>query len=169
MEVYKTLAATATPTAGAVAGVAGLLEAATGAGVWRLDLSVAQGSPRLQATPRLSLILGCEDPSGPADFGFVLPPWRQELEALLRRCALQGLPFDHEVQVQAAGRRLWARVLGQAVMDTAQRAYQIEGVMLIAEPQGAEDEALLTLDAEGRINFANPAAERVLGLAVTAL
>ena len=169
LEAHETLAATATPTAAAVAGVAGLLETATGAGVWRLDLSSAPGSPRLRASPRLSLILGCEDPSGPADFGFVLPPWRQELEALLRRCAVQGLPFDHEVQVQAAGRRLWARVLGQAVMDTAQRAHQIEGVMLIAEPQGAADDALLTLDADGRINFANPAAERVLGLAVTVL
>ena len=142
--------------------MADLLEQASGAGVWRLDLAPAQGSPRLQVSPRLSLILACEDLSGPADFGFVVPPWREELEALVRRCALQGLPFDHEVLVRVAGRRLWARVLGQAVLDAQHRVRQLEGVLLIAEPQQAACAALLTLDAQGQINFVNSAAERLL-------
>ena len=164
LEAHETCPATAA----AVAGVAGLLEAATGAGVWRLDLT-ATGAPRLHASPRLALILGGEDPSGPTDFSFVLRPWREELELLVRRCALQGLPFDHEVQVQAAGRCLWARVLGQAVVDADQRARQLEGVLLVTEPQAAAGGALLTLDAQGRINYVNPATERLLGQSESAL
>ncbi len=150
-------------------GVAGLLEEAAGAGLWRFDLAPVGGVPRLHASPRLLLLLASEDPAGPADFGFVLPPWREEVESLVRRCIQLGLPFDHEAQVQAGGRRLWARMLGHALRDEGGRVRRVEGVVQLIEPQGLQAEALITLDAQGRINFLNAQAERLLGRPAIAL
>ncbi len=169
------------------AAVARLLEEVAGAGLWRLALAPAGGAWRLQVSPRLAWLLASEDtpeekredirediredtrvgPAGPVDFSFVLAPWREEVESLVRRCLQLGLPFDHEVQVQAGGRRLWARLLGQPVPDAAGPLRRVEGVLQVIEPQGREAQALLTLDAQGRINFLNGAAERLLGRPAT--
>ncbi len=142
------------------AGPADLLEEVAGAGLWRLQ--VRDG--RLQGSPRLALLLGTPGGQVPPDFRFIAPPWRGEIESLVRRCAVQGLPFDHEVQLlDAQGRRAWARVMGLAGRDAAGQVAQVDGVVQVIEPHGAFAGALLTVDAQARLNYVNPSAERLLG------
>ncbi len=147
------------------AGMAALLEEAAGAGLWTLRA----GSRHLQASPRLAVLLGLQPGSGPVDFGFVAEPWRTEVESLVRRCARQGLGFDHEVQVLVQGRRLWARLLGQAGLDAQRAIDRVEGVLQVIEPHAARAGALMTLDPEGRIDYVNEAAERLLARPAQAL
>ncbi len=128
--------------------MAALLEEAAGAGTW----SLCAGGRHLQASPRMALLLGLEPGASPVDFSFVAEPWREEVESLVRRCVRQGLGFDHEVQVLVRGRRLWARLLGQAsrAEGSAVAAQgpidRVEGVLQVIEPHAARAGAIMTLD-----------------------
>ncbi len=154
-------AADATPTALPLpaSSAVSLLERVTGTGLWRLDLA----SGDLQASPQLMALAGLAD-AGAWGFDRIAPPWREMLEARVCACASQGTPFDIEAQlVTAQGRRLWTRCTGQAVRGPDGRITAVEGAVQEIVPRAASAGALATVDAQGRFNYLDAQAERLLG------
>lgn len=142
-----------------------LLERATGTGLWRLDLA----SGTLQASPQLASLAGLSCP-GEWRFDRVAQPWRETIEARVQACASQGTPFDCEAQIiQAEGHRLWVRFMGQAVRGPDGAITAVEGVVQAITPRAASVGALATVDAQGRFNYLNAQAERLLGQAASSL
>jgi diguanylate cyclase (GGDEF)-like protein/PAS domain S-box-containing protein len=168
----------------------GLLEQATQAGLWSLEPDTGQ----VRWSQRLALMLGAPGsytPGADAAFAFVAPESREDVQALVRRCAQQGEPFDCEVQVLRHGsnRRVWVRLLGQAVRDASSRVIRVEGaVQPLAQSPPADADAsggmlrdtagwglagegggFATLDREGRFTYLNEEAERLIGQDATQL
>ncbi len=136
-----------------------LLEETARAGLWRLDLA----SGRVHLSPWLCDLTGL--PACAAQgFAFVAEPWREALEAQVRECAGQGVPFDCPAQVVTrSARRVWVRVRGQPLRGEDGRIEGVEGVVREVTPHAASRGALVTVDAMGRFTDLNPQAEQLLG------
>ncbi len=142
-----------------------LLEQATEASLWHLDLvtGALRGSAGLAALLQrpLDTLRGLE---------FLAPGWREDLQARVDACARKGQPFDTQAQVVTAqGRLRWVRVLGHAVRDAQGRIEAIEGAIQAISPRAVTAGALATVDGEGRFTYLNPEAERLLGRAAVSL
>ena len=58
------------------------------------------------------------------------PEWRARAEEALRTCALQGVPYDVELQLlNARGERLWVRSIGQAVRGPSGDIVAVQGAL----------------------------------------
>ena len=108
---------------------------------------------------------------------------RAEVEARVRACQEQGVPFDIEVQLRTMqGRRVWVRCVGQPLKDDAGEIVGAEGYVQEIAPAGyapgtllrhtvsmggalGSGEAFVTIDRQGRISFANEQAEQLLAAA----
>ena len=68
------------------------------------------------------------------------PEWRERINTAFTACVRQGRPFDEEVQIlTGTGRRVWVRVLGQAVRDAAGSVVRVQGAFQdISERKRAE-------------------------------
>ena len=54
--------------------------------------------------------------------------WKKILEAALQRCSTEGLPFEVEAEMRSAnGRRIWARVVGEAVRNEKGEIVRVQG------------------------------------------
>lgn len=105
---------------------------------------------------------------------YYAPEYRDMITATVNQCLTQGTPFDFEAElVTATQRRIWVRVIGEAVRDanhtitgfqgalqdiTTQRAHEIErhalATQLAATLQSMSD-AFFTLDKTWVITFVN--------------
>ncbi len=140
------------------ASAVGLLERANDTGLWRLDLA----SDTLRGSSGLAALLGAPL-HGPAHFDFVAEPWRDAVVSCVRACAGAGEPFDCQAQVVTReGRRVWARLLGQAVRGPDGRIACVEGAVQAIAPRAVSVGALATVDALGRFNYLDAQAERLL-------
>ena len=149
-------------------------------GAWKVDL------PDFRLT--WSEVVGAihETPPGftpPVEAGinFYAPEYRERLRGLFTACIQEGLSFDDELQIiTTRGRRVWVRVLGEAVRDAAGAIIRVQGAIEdISERKAQEQEtqrlvarlgqtlesitdAFLTVDTEWRFSFLNSEAERLL-------
>ncbi|MEY2619630.1 MAG: regulator, domain-like protein [Pseudomonadota bacterium] len=139
-----------------------LLEQATGAGLWRLDLSTGI----VQLAPRLIDLLG----RSPQGLDFLAPGWREDIQACIRACADAGASFDRPAQILTMdGRLLWVRLMGQAVRGASGRIEAVEGVVQEIAPRAVTVGALATVNADGRFTYLNAQAEELLGRSATSL
>ena len=117
---------------------------------------------------------GGHQPSLAEGIAYYAPEHRDMITATVNECLTQGTPFDFEAElVTATQRRIWVRVIGEAVRDanhtvtgfqgalqdiTTQRAHEIErhalATQLAATLQSMSD-AFFTLDKNWVITFVN--------------
>jgi PAS domain S-box-containing protein len=109
---------------------------------------------------------------------YYAPEWRGTVTAAFDDCALNGTPFDLEMEVIGAkGRRSWVRAIGVPVRDEAGAIVRVQGAFQdINERKKAElkmrehaalldkaRDAIMVRDLANRITFWNKSAERLYG------
>lgn len=111
-------------------------------GGWALDL--ADPDPRFEWSDEVCAIY--EVPVGTRPtmeevLELCAPEWRVKLIAAFESCLREGVGFDLEVQVlSASSRRLWVRMLGQAVRDEHGRVTRLEGALQdVTAPRAAQE------------------------------
>ncbi len=109
-------------------------------GAW----SVVLPSGRVEWSEELRAILDL--PPGPAPgveegLGFYTPEYRAHVTAAFSACVRDGVSFDLEAQVETPrGRRLWVRVIGEAVRDAGGAVVRAQGAFQnISERKQAEE------------------------------
>lgn len=112
---------------------------------------------------------------------YYAPEFRERINQQFGACVAEGLPFDEELQIiTAKGKRVWVRVLGEAVRDGTGAIVRVQGAFQDISHQkqteleirrGAErlettlesiTDAFLTLDREWRFTYLNREAERLM-------
>jgi PAS domain S-box-containing protein len=112
---------------------------------------------------------------------YYVPEDRRKIEDALGLCALDGRPFDDTLRITtAAGRRIWVRVIGEAVRDRNGAIRSIRGSLQdITELLEAREssrrlaeqlyqtldtinDGFITIDANWRFSFVNQEAMRLL-------
>ena len=112
---------------------------------------------------------------------FYAPEFRERIREVFGACVERGVPFDEELQIiTARGKRVWVRVLGEAVRSGEGKIVRVEGAFQDISQQketeleirrGAErlettlesiTDAFLTMDREWRITYLNREAERLM-------
>ncbi|HEX6927639.1 MAG TPA: PAS domain S-box protein [Gammaproteobacteria bacterium] len=110
------------------------------------------------------------------------PEYRGRLEAAFNACARDGIPYDEELQIiDAAGRRVWVRSIGQAVRDASGAITRVQGAFQdISEKKQAEHHLfqsqqrfrefadampliVWTAEPDGSVDYANRAFSRYTG------
>lgn len=98
-------------------------------GTWAIELGPV---PRLYWSEEIFDIL--EIPKGqlPTSYDDALRhyhgKWKKIVEAALARCSKEGLPFELEPEMRSAnGRRIWARVVGEAVRNEKGEIIRVQG------------------------------------------
>jgi diguanylate cyclase (GGDEF)-like protein/PAS domain S-box-containing protein len=157
-----------------------LVERSAFVGFWRLDAK----RQTLYWSDQLARLHGA--PAGyTPKFEDALAHYAEEhrptLAERMRACQEQGTPFDVEVQVRTLQkRRIWVRCLGQPLHDESGAIVGAEGLVQEIAPAGhapgtllhhavsmggalGSVEAFVTVDAQGRISYANEQAEQLLG------
>jgi diguanylate cyclase (GGDEF)-like protein/PAS domain S-box-containing protein len=156
-----------------------LVERSAFVGFWRLD--ARQG--HLYWSEQLARLHGAAagfTPTFQDALGHYADEHRAEVDARMRACQEQGIPFDIEVQLRTLqGRRVWVRCVGQPLRDEAGEIVGAEGYVQEIAPAGhapgtllrhtvsmggalGSGEAFVTVDKLGRISFANEQAEQML-------
>ncbi|HXE21426.1 MAG TPA: EAL domain-containing protein [Rhodoferax sp.] len=154
-----------------------LLERATRAGAWTLELP----ERRLTLTRRLTALL-----KRPRDLAaslpladalrFYAPDWRALMTSAFDACIKNGVAFDEEAEIATSlGERLWVRTAGRALRDASGAIVCIQGLVQdLTAKRRAEQESLsvtlrlsstlasVTLDHDGRITYVNRESERLL-------
>src|SRR5262245_17386352 len=75
-------------------------------------------------------------------FEYYEPEDRPVLRAAVDACAESGKPFDLELRLMTARRRIWVRVIGEAVRDDTGAICRLEGAIQdVTARRDAEDEA----------------------------
>lgn len=60
---------------------------------------------------------------------FYAPEWRERIAEVFGKCALEGIPYDEEMEIiTATGKRVWVRTMGEAVRDENGKIVKIQGV-----------------------------------------
>ncbi len=156
-----------------------LLEQATKAGAWSLELS--DNNMTLSSQLGALLELTATSAPYPTPLDFYAPESRAAMAPALANCIRNGVPFDLEAQVVTdTARRVWVRSLGHAMFDASGAVVRIQGILLdLTEKKRAEHETLgvtmrlsttlasiteafATLDHEGRFTYVSPESERLL-------
>ncbi|MEO7547681.1 MAG: PAS domain-containing protein, partial [Ramlibacter sp.] len=157
-----------------------LVERTAFVGVWTFE--PRQGA--LAWSPQLAQLLEVpsEGPPAQADaFGIFPSQWRESVRSAMTACAVDGAPFDQEVQVVTLrGRLAWFRIVGIAVRNVAGAIDAVGGVLQEITPRGyahgtllrhtvsmggamGSGEAFATVDRHGQFSYLNERAERLLG------
>jgi PAS domain S-box-containing protein len=67
-------------------------------------------------------------PSVNEGISFYHPSWRPRITEVFTRCALEGEPYDEEMEIlTSAGRRVWVRTVGTAVRDGEGNIVKVQG------------------------------------------
>ena len=163
-----------------------LVERSAFIGFWRLD--ARQG--HLYWSEQMARLHGAPAGYMPT-FANALEPYaeehRPEVEARMRACQEQGVPFDIEVQLNSMqGHRTWVRCVGQPLTGPDGSIVGAEGLVQEIAPAGyapgtlmrhtvsmggalGSGEAFVTIDPQGRISYANEQAAQLLGAGADAL
>ncbi len=80
-------------------------------------------------------------PSVTEGINFYAPEWRERISTVLAACARDGTPYDEEMQIiTAQGRRVWVRVIGEAVRTPAGAIIEVQGAFQdVTERKQAEE------------------------------
>jgi len=149
-------------------------------GAWRADIA----SHRMIWSDEVADIHDMPHGTSPTwdeELTFIAPEYRRAAHRAFRACLQHGEPFDLELElINARGRRLWARVIGQAVTRGDGTVVEVRGaVQDISAAKAAEAEmrnlasrltstlesitdAFFTLDQEWCFTYVNRQAERIL-------
>lgn len=171
---------TGADTAGPEPGLLGLLERATGAGTWAMELPERRMTWTHQLLRMLDVPPG-QAPAGTDPLHFYAIEFHDVMVAALSACEQSAQPFDEEVQIiTARGARLWVRSLGEALLDDSGAVVRIQGALqdLTGKKQAEREsqrlamrlsttlasitDAFATLDQGGRFTFVNRESERLL-------
>ena len=98
-------------------------------GAWQVDLADRQltWSSEAYAIHELPPVL---TPTVDGAISTCAPEFRDALRQLFENCASQGVPFDAELQILTGKeRRIWVRVLGEAVKDSSGTICQVQGAV----------------------------------------
>lgn len=154
--------------------------ALVGAGGWELDLSTRQLYWSEEAC-RLHGMAPDYQPDFEETLRFYAPAVQPMLKAALARSTAEGVGFDLEVPlIRADGKERWVRVFGEvetyggkparlagAFQDITERHQMVaeldEQHELMRVTLQSIGEAVITTDAVGRVDWLNPAAERLTG------
>jgi two-component system cell cycle sensor histidine kinase/response regulator CckA len=112
---------------------------------------------------------------------FYAPEFQERVRQVFGTCSERGDPFDEELQIiSAKGKRVWVRVLGEAVRDGAGVIVRVQGAFQDISHQKETEleirraadrlettlesitDAFLTLDREWRFTYLNREAERLM-------
>ncbi|MCX5826694.1 MAG: HD domain-containing protein, partial [Deltaproteobacteria bacterium] len=64
------------------------------------------------------------------DINFYTPEWREKIETVYGACAREGAPYDEEMEIiTARGRRIWVRIIGEAIRDGAGTIIRVQGAL----------------------------------------
>ncbi|MDB5912174.1 MAG: signal transduction protein : sensor, domain [Ramlibacter sp.] len=157
-----------------------LVERSAFVGFWRLDSRRGE----LYWSEQLARLHGAPpgySPSFENALGHYAEEHRAELQARVRACEEQGVPFDVEVQVEGmqGGGRVWVRCVGQPLRDEDGAIMGAEGLVQEIAPAGyaagtllrhtvsmggaqGSGEAFITIDKQARVSYANQQAEQLL-------
>ena len=59
---------------------------------------------------------------------FYAPEWRKKIAEVYGKCALEGIPYDEEMEIiNATGKRVWVRTIGEAVRDVNGKIVKVQG------------------------------------------
>src|SRR5690606_18954190 len=120
-------------------------------------------------------------PTWDEELPFIAPEYRRAAHRAFRACLQHGEPFDLELEIiNARGRKLWARVIGQAVTRGDGTVVEVRGAIQdISAAKTAEAEvrnlasrlattlesitdAFFTVDLDWRFTYVNREAEKIL-------
>jgi diguanylate cyclase (GGDEF)-like protein/PAS domain S-box-containing protein len=167
------------PVTAANADLLQLVERSAFIGFWRLDAKHG----RVYWSEQLARLHGAPPgytPTFDNALGHYAEEHRAELEARMRACQEEGIPFDIEVQLHSMqGRRIWVRCVGQPFTDADGALAGAEGLVQEIAPAGyapgtllrhtvsmggaqGSGEAFVTIDGQGRISYANEQAGQML-------
>ena len=160
-----------------------LLERVACAGTWEFELA----DNRLTWSASVATLLELSPTAARVQKGWVqalkfcAPGSRGVTSAALNACLENGVSFDKEIHcTTAGGKRLWVRLMGEALRDASGTIVCIQGVLQdLIEKKRAEyeslsvtmrlsttlasiKEAFATLDREGRFTYVNQPTERLL-------
>jgi PAS domain S-box-containing protein len=149
-------------------------------GGWRLDLEAGRVSWSDEVAAIHALPPGTS-PSMQEGIGFYVPECRERIANLVSACIERGEPFDDELQiVDANGKRVWVRAIGEPERNPDGRVIAIQGAFQdiserkLAEQKASElaerlgntlesiSDAFLTVDREWNVTFLNRRAEQLL-------
>ncbi len=157
-----------------------LVERSTFVGVWCIDRSTGT----VHWSEQLAAMHGEPpgyQPTPEQAYSHYVEDHGIEVRERVRACMEQGVPFDLEVQIHAAGgRRAWVRCVGQPVRNEQGEISAVEGLLQDIAPPGypagtllrhtvsmggalGSGEAFVTIDREARISYINEQAEQLLG------
>ena len=113
-------------------------------GAWWVDL--AGSEPRLHGSPELREILGISPdyvPDMTRELERYVPEHREAMWSALVACMREGRGFDLQLEVlDATGRRLWTRSIGEALRDDSGRIVGVQGAFQDISAQKAAEQSL---------------------------
>ena len=146
-------------------------------GAWAVDLTEG----RVRWSGAVAEIHGMPrgySPTLDEGIAFYAPEYRDRIRELFMACAEEGRPYDEELQIiDARGKRVWVRALGEAVRGGDGNIVRVEGAFQDVTPQREREAALRQLSQiveqspativvtglDGRIEYVNRAFEAVTG------
>ncbi|MDX1490122.1 MAG: PAS domain-containing protein [Pseudohongiellaceae bacterium] len=106
-------------------------------GGWVAHLAGSPEQPDPDGEPLLSWSAEvCRIHGVPTDFeptvekavAFLVPEHREHIADAVRRCIIEGIAYDQELQIiRADGQRAWVRIIGEAVRNDQGRTVRIQG------------------------------------------
>jgi len=152
------------------------------AGVGGWSITVASGTPSWSdETCRILDAQPGHQPTLDEVFGLYAQGSREIIEAACRNCMANAVPFDVELELTTTqGRSIWARTVGEAQMEQGNvvrifGAFQDNTARKLAELALFDQhellrvtlesigDAVITTDAQGRVQSLNPVAARLTG------
>ncbi len=95
------------------------------------------------------------------EINFYTPEWREKIETVYGACAREGAPYDEEMEIiTARGRRIWVRIIGEAIRDDAGTIISLQGAL-----QDITDRKL----AEGALQDSFDKLRKTIGAAIRTL
>ena len=149
-------------------------------GAWQIDMPEV----KLVWSPQVFAIYELDEnyqPEVMSSTDFYVPEHRDMIRERFENCVATGTPIDVELQlVNARQRRLWVRVIGEAVMDEAGVVTRVQGAIQdISDQKLAQErelklahrlsdtlesisEGVVTYDKDWRFTYVNAEAERLI-------
>lgn len=154
--------------------------AAAGVGGWELNL-VTQAVTWSEETRRLHDVDAQYVPTVDSAIRFYTPQSQIILQQAIEECISRAKPYDLELElVSAKGRHFWARATGTAEFDNGNAVRLVGAFQDVTERRRLEQklaesyelvrvtldsiaDAVITTDAQGRVQWLNPVAESMTG------